>query len=124
MYDMTDRESFIEVKQFWMNEIFGIFGDDADQKMPIMLIGTKADLVNPYYDDNQETVKKRDVMELKKEHNRLLGPYECSAKTGKNVEKAFSKFVDDLVTRDMVGLRKLNYYELQQNFTFQLCGIC
>ena len=121
MYDMTDRESYTEVKQFWMKEIFGIFGDDADQKMPIMLIGTKADLVSPYYDvDDQDTVKKRDVMELKKEHGRLLGPYECSAKTGKNVDKAFTKLVEDLVTRDMVGLQRPNNY-IEPT---KLCGIC
>ena len=122
MYDMTDRETYTDIKQFWMKEIFGMFGEDADQKMPIVLIGTKADLVNPEYDDNQETVRKRDVMELKKEHCRLLGPFECSAKTGKNVEKAFSKLVEDLVTRDKIGLRKPKCCELQP--TVKLCRVC
>ena len=123
MYDMTDRESFTDVKQYWMKEIFGLFGDDADQKMSIILIGTKADIVNPDYEYSQETVKRRDVLELKREHNRLLGPFECSAKTGKNVGKAFSKLVDDLVKRDVIGLKKISQCQLTTP-KGKPCGIC
>lgn len=105
---MTDRESFAEVKQYWLKEIFGLFGEDADHRMPIMLVGTKADEVNASYDDEQTFVKKRDVMELKREYDRMLGPYECSARTGENVEKAFSKIAEDLVLRDTVGMLQYN----------------
>ncbi len=123
MYDMTDRESFTDVKQFWMKEIFGFFGEDADEKISIILVGTKSDIANPDYDDSQDTVKRRDVMGLKKEHNRILGPYECSAKTGKNVTKAFEKLVDDLVARDVMGFKRNNRYELTKS-NGKPCGVC
>ena len=119
IYNTTDRESYTEVKHYWMKEIFGLFGDDADQKMPIMLIGTKADLIHGCCDDEQEVVRKRDVMELKKEHSRLLGPYECSAKTGKNIEKAFSRLVDDLVIRETIGIPKPDHPKPPKP-----CGMC
>ena len=102
-----------------MKEIFGLFGDDADHKMPIMLIGTKADLIHACCDDEQEVVRKRDVMELKKEHSRLLGPYECSAKTGKNIDKAFSRLVEDLVMRETIGIPKPDHPKPPKP-----CGMC
>lgn len=116
---MTDRESFTEVKQYWMKEILGLFGEDADHRMPIMLIGTKADLVQHKYDSEQIVVKKRDVLELKKEYDRMLGPYECSAQTGKNVDKAFLRIAEDLVLRDTLGTSR-NYETHVQS----VCKIC
>ena len=100
MYDITEPESFIDVKRYWMNEIFSHFGSDADNRMPIMLIGTKCDQVDRF-NDEQTIVKRRDVMDLKKAHEGLLGPLECSSRTGKNVDKAFKKIADELVKRDM-----------------------
>lgn len=106
IYDMTDDESFTDVKQYWMKEIFGMFGEDADRCMPIMLIGTKADLID---DHNKEIVQKKDMIELKKKYNRILGPYTCSAKTGENVDKAFLKLAEDLVIRDTIGFQSQKY---------------
>ena len=108
MYEITEPESFIDVKQYWMNEIFTHFDSDADNKMPIMLIGTKCDLVDRF-NDEQTIVKRRDVMDLQKAHEGLLGPLECSSLTGKNVDKAFEKIADELVKRDMKDLRSPIY---------------
>lgn len=120
VYDMTDRESFTEVKQYWMKEIVQIFGQDADHRMPIMLIGTKADLAAAArFDSEQKIVKKRDVIELKKEYDRILGPYECSAQTGKNVDKAFHRIAEDLVRRDTLGTSR----NFETNVT-SACKIC
>ena len=104
VYNIVDRESFTEIKQYWFKEIFGYFGEDASEHMPILLVGNKADEVSNYDDDEQVIVKKRDALELKGECGGVLGPYECSAKSGSNVERIFLKVTEELVKRDTIGL--------------------
>ena len=98
VYDIMDPDSFQEVKQYWINEIFGVYGEEADHQMAILLVGTKQDMVD-IYDENQVIVRKRDVLCLKEKHERLLGPIECSAKTGKNIEVVFDTLVKELLIR-------------------------
>ena len=119
VYDMTDRASLNEVKQYWMKEIVQHFGDDADHRLPIMLIGAKADLAKSTFDDEQKFVKKRDVLDLKKEYDRMLGPYECSAVTGKNVDKAFSRIAEELVSRNTLGTSYNN-----DTYAASTCRLC
>uniref|UniRef100_A0A1X7U0Q0 Uncharacterized protein n=1 Tax=Amphimedon queenslandica TaxID=400682 RepID=A0A1X7U0Q0_AMPQE len=119
VYDMTDRKSFVEIKQYWIKEIAVQFGDDADHHLPIMLIGTKADLAKSIGDDEQKLVKKQDVLDLKKEYDRMLGPYECSAVSGKNVDKAFNRIAEELVSRNTLGIS--NHYD---TYVPSNCKIC
>lgn len=100
VYDITDPDSFIEVRQYWINEIFGYFGEEADHHIPIILVGTKLDLVDKY-DDTQVIVRLQDVKDLKGKHDRLIGPIECSAQTGKNVDKVFNVLTKELFDRDL-----------------------
>ncbi len=106
VYDITDTSSFVEIKDSWLRMVFTQFGEDADQKIPILLVGSKSDLVDKY-DDSQVFVRARDVKEdLKTRHNHLMGPIECSSKTGKNVEKVFQEMAEGIVKRDMEGSMK------------------
>lgn len=98
VYDIMDPDSFLEVRQYWINEIFGVYGEEADHQMAILLVGTKYDMVD-IYDDHQVIVRKRDVLCLKEKHERLLGPIECSAKTGKNVDIVFETLVREIISR-------------------------
>ena len=100
VYSITDPDSFVEVKQYWMDEIFGYYGEDADHHMPIILVGTKLDLVDEY-NDNQVIVKPSDVSELKGKYTRLIGPIECSAKSGKGIDKVFNTLGKELFGQDL-----------------------
>ena len=103
VYQITDSASYVEVKDFWLGLICAQFGEDADQHIPILLVGSKSDLVDKY-DDLQICVRSRDVKEdLKHRHSQLLGPIECSSKTGKNVNKVFQVLAEEIVRRDMEG---------------------
>lgn len=80
------------------------FGEDADQRIPILLVGSKSDLIDKY-DDLQIRVRRKDVIEdMKHRHAHMLGPIECSSKTGKNVEKLFTELGQEILRRDMEGL--------------------
>ena len=103
VYQITDHESYVEVKDSWLRMVCDQFGEDADQHIPILLVGSKSDLVDRY-DDSQDHVRSRDVKEYLKHHySQLLGPIECSSKTGKNVDKVFRVLAEEIVRRDMEG---------------------
>ena len=103
VYQITEPSTYVKVKDLWLNIVFNQFGEDADQKISILLVGSKSDLVDKY-DDLQVCVRSKDVNEdLKHHHSQLLGPIECSSKTGKNVNKVFQVLAEEIVRRDMEG---------------------
>ena len=103
VYQITDPASYVEVKESWLRMVCGQNGEDADQRIPILLVGSKSDLVDKY-DDLQDRVRSRDVKEdLKHRYSQLLGPIECSSKTGKNVNKVFQVLAEEIVRRDIAG---------------------
>ena len=103
VYQITEPSTYVEVKDFWLRIVCALFGEDADQHIPILLVGSKSDLVDRY-DDLQVRVRSRDVKEdLKRRHSQLLGPIECSSKTGKNVDKVFQVLTEEIIRRDMEG---------------------
>ena len=57
VYSTTDRESFRNVQEFWLNQVHIQYGNDATDKLPVLLVGTKSDLLKKY-DEQQEHVKK------------------------------------------------------------------
>ena len=87
-----------------MDEIFGFYGEDADHHMPIILVGTKLDLVDEY-NDNQVIVKPSDVNELKGKYTRLIGPIECSAQSGQGIDKVFNTLGKELFGQDLAQAR-------------------
>ena len=103
VYDITDPSSYVEIKDSWLRMVFTQFGEDADREIPILLVGSKSDLVDKY-DESQVSVRAKDVKEgLKMKHNHLMGPIECSSKTGKNVDRVFQEMAEGIVQRDMEG---------------------
>ena len=83
--------------------IYSQFGEDTDQRIPILLVGSKSDLVDKY-DDLQVCVTSKDVNEdLKHHHSQLLRPIECSSKTGKNVNNVFQVLAEKIIHQNMKG---------------------
>ena len=70
-----------------------------------MLVGTKLDLVDKY-DDGQVIVRPCDVLELKGKHERLIGPIQCSAKSGKHIDRVFDALTKELFDRDLAGTHR------------------
>ena len=103
VYQITEPSTYVEVKESWLTMICAQFGEDADQHIPILLVGSKSDLVDKY-DDSQVRVRSKDVnKDLKHRHPQLLGPIECSSKTGKNVNKVFQVLAEEIIRRNMTG---------------------
>ena len=80
LYDITEESSFNGAKN-WLKSIREEYGDTK----PIILVGNKIDL------EEKRKVNKKEGELFAKENN--LKFYECSCKTGENVEK----IVDDLI---------------------------
>lgn len=86
MYDVTDQESFNNVKQ-WMNEIDRY----ANEKVNKMLVGNKCDLT---------TKKVVDYNAAKEFAESLKIPFlETSAKNSTNVEQAFITMAAEIKAR-------------------------
>ena len=103
LYQITEPSTYVEVKESWLKMVCEQFGEDADQHIPILLVGSKSDLVDKY-NDLQVCVRSKDINEdLKHRHSQLLGPIECSSKTGKNVDKVFRVLSEEIIRRNMKG---------------------
>ena len=55
------------------------FGKDADERIPILLVGSKSNLIDKY-DEMQICVRCKDVIkDMKQHHSYILGPIEYVA---------------------------------------------
>ena len=103
VYQITEPSTYVEVKESWLRMIYSQFGEDTDQRIPILLVGSKSDLVDKY-DDLQVCVTSKDVNEdLKHHHSQLLRPIKCSSKTGKNVNNVFQVLAEKIIHQNMKG---------------------
>lgn len=84
VYDVTSEDSFKEISTYWIGEI----NNYAEPTVKILLIGNKADSAN-------RKVETERGASLAREHGWLF--FECSAKTGDNVDNAFKDMARLLV---------------------------
>ena len=87
MYDVTNPRSLLNIDA-WME----VLRSSTPPNIPILMVGTKADLV-----DNR-LVKTSEAMEIAKNH-KLAGYAEVSAKTGENVESTFETITKLMLSR-------------------------
>ncbi len=80
MFDITRYSSIKEIND-WLS-IFEYFVSETKMKIPILMVGGKSDL------EDKRSIESEDALELSKKLN-LQGYFECSAKTGNNVEEIF-----------------------------------
>jgi small GTP-binding protein len=88
MFDTTRYSSIKDIND-WLS-IFEYFVSDSQSKIPIIIVGGKIDL------EEKRSVEAEEVMELSKKLN-LHGFFECSSKTGENVDEIF-----EFITKKMI----------------------
>lgn len=93
IFDLTRHETFKEVED-WYLEMTPVLGEE----FPMLLIGNKSDLI----DELGEAIDSAEIQKYAEDK----GSYyiETSAKTGKNVEKAFWELARDVAAKE-VGLK-------------------
>jgi len=82
--DLTRPKTFEQIKEFWIQDI-----NKYLSKIPIILVGNKNDL--------ESKVSLKRIEKLGKEINAISGII-TSAKTGENVESAFKKLSEEILT--------------------------
>ena len=88
MFDITRYHSIRNLDE-WLS-IFEKNVRDSQIKIPIIMVGGKLDL------EEKRSIEKEDVVNFLEKHN-LREYFECSSKTGENVEEIF-----DFITRKMM----------------------
>ena len=94
IYDVTLIESFQNVKN-WIKQI----KEEVTDKVSIILVGNKIDM------ENQRVVSKEEGEKMAASYG--LKFFECSAKTGENVEEIFK----DIVTKTVENFSKVEEKE-------------
>ena len=85
IFDLTSRDSFLDIKNYWINEVESY----TDANAQLVLVGNKSDSTSQV---SQEEIK--DFTESKG-----LLYFETSAKTGSNVREMFIWVAEELTRR-------------------------
>ena len=101
VFDITDKESFQKLKDFWMDQL----NTHAPEKAKSVLVGNKSDLAG------QRQVSIEDAEEFAKDNN--LKYYEVSAKEGTKVVELFFYLANEIY-------QSHTYEEINENKTITL----
>ena len=86
MFSLTDKNSFNSIRD-WIKKI----KEDANERILIILVGNKNDL------GLERQINKEEAEKLAKECNTKY--YECSAKTGDNINFIFNDLIEQMVKK-------------------------
>ena len=84
LYDITTRSSFDNVSK-WIKQI----KEDASEKVVIILVGNKIDL------EHKRAIPTEEGEKIAEDFGLIF--FECSAKTGKNINEAFNELIKKTV---------------------------
>lgn len=90
MYDVTRPTSLSEIEE-WL-KVFKPFPNDPNRKVPIILVGGKSDL------EDRRVIMRDEGFLIAKRYN-FFNFFECSSKTGQNVEEIFQS-ITELILRE------------------------
>lgn len=105
IFDSTDPTTIEDGKSwFWQ-----IVDNWTSEKIPIIFLANKWDLDNKL--SLNEIIKKLELNRLsEKYHGRSFNIYDCSAKTGYNVNEAFNWLIDKITTK--IGDKGINLHNI------------
>ena len=86
VFSLIDKKSFDSVEN-WINQI----KEEASESILIILVGNKSDLIE------KRVISYEEAEKLAKEFN--INYFECSAKTGKNINVAFNDLIEQMVEK-------------------------
>jgi len=89
MFDITRYVTFKNLTN-WLN-VFKTANETHEQRVPILLVGSKTDL------EGLRTVPSEEGKKFVKENN-LIGYIECSSKNGENVEELFKAITKIMIS--------------------------
>ena len=88
VYDVTQPETFENLKDYWVPRFYEVSTKDNSKNPSVLILGNKSDLITP--DQKQEEECKLDRL---LDETNIVG-FLTSAKTGENVEKAFTMLTE------------------------------
>ena len=88
MYDITRYSTLGEIEDWLTFFRDGLTGEEKN--IPIMMVGGKSDLIE------KRSVSKEDGLELSQKYD-FFDFYECSSKTGENIELIFDRIVRQMM---------------------------
>ena len=91
MFDLTRYSSIKDIED-WLS-IFEYFISNKKVKIPIIMVGGKADL------EEKRSVKAEEAIELSNKYG-LKGYFECSSKTGEKVEEIFKYLTQKMIENE------------------------
>lgn len=90
MYDITRYSSMKDIND-WLS-IFEYFVSESESKIPIIMVGGKTDL------EDKRSIEPEETLEISRALD-LQGHFECSSKTGDNVEEVFKYIAKKMIEK-------------------------